>query len=83
MTQIFQDSEHYVPEMKNKSKNYPDFAERSTVLHQYRNLKMASSAHAYVRGNTLKFYESLAEAENRRVPQGPPVGFAVTVMSET
>jgi uncharacterized protein (DUF2252 family) len=27
----------------------------------------------YVRGNTLKFYEWLAEANNRRVPQGPPV----------
>jgi NADPH:quinone reductase-like Zn-dependent oxidoreductase len=43
--------------MKNKCKNYPSFAERSTVLYQSRNLKMASSAHAYVRGNSLKFYE--------------------------
>ena len=34
---------------------------------------MASSAHAYVRGNTPKFYEWLAEADNRRVPEGPPV----------
>jgi uncharacterized protein (DUF2252 family) len=59
--------------MKNKFKNHPSFAERSTILHQCRNLKMASSAHAYVRGNTLKFYEWLAEADNRRVPQGPPV----------
>ncbi|HEY6722165.1 MAG TPA: DUF2252 family protein [Burkholderiales bacterium] len=59
--------------MKNKSENYPSFAERSTVLHQSRNLKMASSAHAYVRGNTLKFYEWLAEANDRRVPEGPPV----------
>jgi len=59
--------------MKNKFNNYPSFAERSTILHQCRNLKMASSAHAYVRGNTLKFYEWLAEADNRRVPQGPPV----------
>jgi uncharacterized protein (DUF2252 family) len=59
--------------MKNKSKNYPSFAERSTVLHQRRNLKMASSAHAYVRGNTLRFYEWLAEANKRRIPQGPPV----------
>jgi uncharacterized protein (DUF2252 family) len=59
--------------MKNKSKNYPSFAERSTVLHQCRNLKMASSAHAYVRGNTPKFYEWLAEANDTRVPLGPPV----------
>src|SRR6476620_5158722 len=49
------------------------FVERSTVLNQCRNLKMASSAHAYVRGNTLKFYEWLAEADNRRIPEGPPV----------
>jgi uncharacterized protein (DUF2252 family) len=65
--------QQYVPEMKNKSKNYPSFAERSTVLRQGRNLKMASSAHAYVRGNTLKFYQWLADADNSRVPEGPPV----------
>jgi len=63
----------YATIMKGKFKNYPSFVERSTILHQRRNLKMASSAHAYVRGNTLKFYEWLAEADNRRVPQGPPV----------
>jgi len=33
---------------------------------------MATSAHAYVRGNTLKFYEWL-EADDRTLPQGPPV----------
>jgi uncharacterized protein (DUF2252 family) len=59
--------------MTNKSKNYPSFAERSAVLRQRRNLKMASSAHAYVRGNTLKFYQWLAEANDGRVPEGPPV----------
>jgi hypothetical protein len=56
--------EHYVPTMKNKSKNYPSFTERSAVLRQRRNFKMASSAHAYVRGNTLKFYQWLAEAND-------------------
>jgi uncharacterized protein (DUF2252 family) len=59
--------------MKNNSKNYPSFAERSTVLHQCRNLKMASSAHAYVRGNTRKFYEWLAAANDRKIPDGPPI----------
>jgi uncharacterized protein (DUF2252 family) len=59
--------------MKNKCKNYPSFAERSTVLYQSRNLKMASSAHAYVRGNSLKFYEWLAQANHTKVPEGPPV----------
>jgi uncharacterized protein (DUF2252 family) len=34
---------------------------------------MASSAHAYVRGNAPKFYQWLAEAHDRRVPEGPPV----------
>src|SRR5580704_14881718 len=34
---------------------------------------MASSAHAYVRGNTLKFYEWLATADTSKIPQGPPI----------
>jgi uncharacterized protein (DUF2252 family) len=38
-----------------------------------RNLKMASSAHAFVRGSTVKFYEWLEEGNSREVPQGPAV----------
>ena len=34
---------------------------------------MASSAHAYVRGNTVLFYEWLAELGDRRLPEGPPI----------
>jgi len=35
---------------------------------------MARSIHAYVRGNTAKFYEWLAESDaGRNLPQGPPV----------
>lgn len=34
---------------------------------------MARSAHAYVRGNTAKFYEWLDSSHGRAVPQGPPV----------
>src|ERR1700720_1559273 len=63
----------YAPIMKNKFQNYPSFAERSTILRQCRNLKMASSAHAYVRGNTLNFYEWLDTADTGKIPQGPPI----------
>ena len=34
---------------------------------------MARSAHAYVRGNTVKFYEWLETENGKRVPNGPPV----------
>ncbi len=47
--------------------------ERGAVLEKRRRLKMAGSAHAYVRGNTLKFYEWLATGAGNRLPQGPPV----------
>ena len=34
---------------------------------------MARSAHAYVRGSTLKFYEWLESATAQTLPKGPPV----------
>jgi uncharacterized protein (DUF2252 family) len=43
---------------------------RRDELARRRNLKMARSAHAYVRGSTLKFYEWLQESHTR-IPQGP------------
>ncbi|MBV9827171.1 MAG: DUF2252 family protein [Alphaproteobacteria bacterium] len=46
---------------------------RGQHLRRLRNEKMARSAHAYVRGNTLKFYEWLERAGDRRIPEGPPV----------
>jgi uncharacterized protein (DUF2252 family) len=46
--------------------------ERPAKLAAARNQKMARSAHAYVRGNTAKFYEWLALGEGR-IPQGPPI----------
>ncbi len=46
--------------------------ERTPVLAERRNLKMARSAHAYVRGNTLQFYEWL-EAADHNLPEGPPI----------
>jgi uncharacterized protein (DUF2252 family) len=46
--------------------------QRPDRLRTLRDLKMARSAHAYVRGSTLKFYEWL-EACPSNVPQGPSV----------
>ena len=46
--------------------------ERAERLRQTRNLKMARSAHAYVRGSTVKFYEWL-ETSPGAVPRGPPI----------
>ena len=51
----------------------PRPAQRSALLNARRQLKMARSAHAYVRGSTVKFYEWLDSAAGRRAPKGPPV----------
>lgn len=53
-------------------KKLPDPALRGERLVQRRNLKMAKSVHAYVRGNTVQFYEWL-EGSDRVLPHGPPV----------
>jgi uncharacterized protein (DUF2252 family) len=48
--------------------------DRVAVLSRARDLKMASSTHAYVRGNTAKFYEWLANSRVAdKLPAGPPV----------
>ncbi|MDR6640998.1 MULTISPECIES: DUF2252 family protein [Luteibacter] len=44
--------------------------ERAPRLASLRNLKMARSAHAFVRGNTVQFYEWLERA-GRTLPSGP------------
>lgn len=46
---------------------------RATVLEHRRRTKMARSAHAYVRGNTLKFYEWLEASSGDKLPQGPSI----------
>ena len=46
-------------------------ADRHAVLEERRRLKMARSAHAYVRGNTLQFYEWLNAGSGDKLPQGP------------
>jgi uncharacterized protein (DUF2252 family) len=58
--------------MSGKSPRTPKADDRAPVLALRRNLKMARSPHAYVRGNTLKFYEWL-EAGGHSLPDGPPV----------
>ena len=48
-------------------------ARRAQALDARRQLKMASSAHAYVRGSTVQFYRWLEQHGKRAVPEGPPV----------
>jgi uncharacterized protein (DUF2252 family) len=47
--------------------------DRQAILTEQRRLKMARSAHAYVRGSTLRFYEWLESSAGKLLPQGPPV----------
>ena len=48
--------------------------ERKAFLEKRRRLKMAESAHAYVRGNTLQFYDFLKSRHApKSIPVGPPV----------
>ena len=56
------------------SKTQPSPETRNMTLEAKRTLKMARSAHAYVRGNTVKFYEWLAASTvAARLPAGPAI----------
>ena len=46
--------------------------DREASLIATRNLKMSRSPHAYVRGNTIKFYEWLEAQKKGTLPDGPP-----------
>jgi uncharacterized protein (DUF2252 family) len=46
---------------------------RLATLTQTRDRKMASSAHAFVRGSTIQFYKWLKDRGAQGIPQGPPV----------
>jgi uncharacterized protein (DUF2252 family) len=59
--------------MKVKPIGFPSPDERQKILALTRNLKMARSPHAYVRGNTIKFYEGLESLKTGSLPEGPPV----------
>jgi uncharacterized protein (DUF2252 family) len=52
---------------------YPHVDERSGFLIEHQRLKMARSAHAYMRGNTIKFYEWLEASNGHAIPDGPPI----------
>jgi uncharacterized protein (DUF2252 family) len=52
---------------------YPQFADRPGILIAHQRLKMARSAHAYMRGNTIKFYEWLEASNGHAIPDGPPI----------
>jgi uncharacterized protein (DUF2252 family) len=47
--------------------------DRISVLRLRQSLKMSRSAHAYVRGSTVKFYEWLEQQKRGTLPEGPPV----------
>lgn len=47
--------------------------DRQAILNERQRLKMARSAHAYVRGSTVQFYQWLNSKAGKRVPKGPPV----------
>jgi len=51
----------------------PTLKSRPIILAQRRNAKMARSVHAYVRGNTVKFYEWLETAAGKSLPKGPSI----------
>ncbi len=58
--------------MKKKIVSYVRAPKRAEALLCARNMKMARSTQAYVRGNTLKFYEWL-EHTDKKLPEGPAV----------
>jgi uncharacterized protein (DUF2252 family) len=51
----------------------PKPKDRSQLLAMRRNAKMARSAHAYMRGNTARFYEWLETGAGKALPDGPAV----------
>ncbi len=56
-----------------KHKTLADPEERMALLVAARNQKMAASAHAYVRGSTVRFYEWLEHSDRPSLPNGPEV----------
>ncbi|MFM7184079.1 MAG: DUF2252 family protein [Planctomycetota bacterium] len=59
--------------MSTKEVALPAAAERAAALKARRQMKMARSAHAYVRGNTRNFYEWLQGSTGQAVPAGPAI----------
>jgi uncharacterized protein (DUF2252 family) len=61
------------PSMSQKSALITSPNQRHAALAALQSLKMARSAHAYVRGNTRRFYLWLNEGGARGIPKGPAV----------
>ena len=59
--------------MQSPKTKFPQADGRQEVLTRQRKLKMARSAHAYVRGNTEQFYTWLRSDQGLAVPQGPAI----------
>ena len=59
--------------MPSKATRPPVPTNRLRVLEDRRTLKMAGSAHAYVRGSTVQFYRWLEERGRKSVPKGPSI----------
>jgi uncharacterized protein (DUF2252 family) len=55
------------------SKNTVRPADRASHLKVQQTLKMARSAHAYVRGSTIQFYQWLEHQKRGTLPEGPAV----------
>jgi uncharacterized protein (DUF2252 family) len=54
-------------------KNEINPTNRPSALEERRRLKMARSAHAYVRGSTQHFYKWLIAESRHKLPDGPPI----------
>ncbi len=59
--------------MSHKREKFVSASDREAAFVAQRNRKMARSSHAYVRGNTQKFYEWLDSSQRSAVPAGPSV----------
>ena len=59
--------------MKKSAFQHPRPNDRQEILTEIRNRKMSRSAHAYVRGNTKKFYEWLDSKTGHELPDGPAI----------
>ncbi len=57
----------------NKPMDFSKPDQRNAALTAERNRKMAASAHAYVRGSTVRFYQWLEDLSRAALPKGPPV----------
>jgi uncharacterized protein (DUF2252 family) len=59
--------------VKSKNGRLPKPAERARALEARRKVTMAGSAHAYVRGSTVQFYQWLQARGGGAIPEGPSV----------